>query len=509
LHSAFDFIVKLTENTFASFLNTLLLSSGDVEKNPGPSDIIENVSIVHVNACSLKNKLSLFEPECDKLDIITVSETWLSDRDENSSLRLKNFHPPVRLDRVGDAHGGVAIYVRNTLSCKPRPDMIIPGLEAVWVEVILNNQPLLVGSFYRPPNALVSYWDKVNDSISKANDDLKKFVILGDFNTDWLASPSKHMLDILNRYQLHQLVTQPTRITNNSNTCIDLIITQSPNIVKSIDVLPPFCSDHSIPLVVLHCKSAKHFRFARTVFNYDNLNTDKFVDLLQAEDWYKILNDFSIDESCKLFTKTFSEIAKLCMPVKQVIVSTRDAEWINSNIRDMIKRRNKLYKKAKRTKNLNHWTQFRNYRNHVIEQIRKRKQEHINEMNENVCNKENFGTKQWWKLVNVFMTKKGINIDTIPSILHNGRLYENNEDKANLFNDFFIEQTQLENPDDPLPPVDISEHEISDVTVTALDVKTIILNLKKEQGNWAGPYTSQITYSCCRYNCQSTCCLLQ
>jgi hypothetical protein len=146
----------------------------------------------------------------------------------------------------------------------------------------------------------------------------------------------------------------------------------------------------------------------------------------------------------------------------------------------------------------------------VIEQIRKRKQEHINEMNENVCNKENFGTKQWWKLVNVFMTKKkGINIDTIPSILHNGRLYENNEDKANLFNDFFIEQTQLENPDDPLPPVDISEHEISDVTVTALDVKTIILNLKKEQGNWAGPYTSQITYSCCRYNCQSTCCLLQ
>lgn len=479
--SVADYLFKPLHDMFSFFHNTLLLMSGDIEQNPGPLSTLENVSICHVNACSVRNKISLFEAESDHFDIITVSETWLSDRDDDASLGLKNFHLPIRLDRPGDAHGGVAIYVRNSLTCKPRPDLHVPGLEAVWVETAVKNQPLLVGSFYRPPNALVSYWDLISESISKANDDLKKFVILGDFNTDWTVSPSKHLIDILNLYHLHQLITQPTRITANSSTCIDFIITQSPEIVKSVDVSAPFCSDHSVPFVVLDCKSMKKFRFVRTIYNYDKLDTDKFTDLLKAEQWQTIFNEYEIDDSCKLFTKTFFEIAKLCMPVKQVTVSSKDALWLNNNIRTMLKRRNKLYKKAKRTNNVNHWLQFRQYRNYVIEQIRLRKQNYIDEMNENICNSDMFGTKQWWKLVNSFMAQKGMHTDTIPPIMLDGKLYESNQDKANIFNDFFVEQTKLNSPDDPLPPIELSESELQDVNVLASDVKTIILNLKKNK----------------------------
>jgi len=77
--------------------------------------------------------------------------------DDNNDLRLTNFHSPVRKDRADDPHGGVAIYVRNNIYCKPRPDLHVNNLEAVWVETKLNQENILVGSFYRPPNAKTEY----------------------------------------------------------------------------------------------------------------------------------------------------------------------------------------------------------------------------------------------------------------------------------------------------------------------------------------------------------------
>ena len=79
---------------------------------------------------------------------------------------------------------------------------------------------------------------------------MNKCIILGDFNPDFLDNPSKHLLDILNIFQLHQSINSPTRITETTSSCLDLIITQSPRIIKSIDILPALSSDHSVPCAV-------------------------------------------------------------------------------------------------------------------------------------------------------------------------------------------------------------------------------------------------------------------
>ncbi len=139
---------------------------------------------MHVNVRSLGKKLDLFEAESKHFDIITPSETWLSKRDNNNELRLSHFHPPVGQDIADDPQGGAAIYVRNNLYCKPQPDLHVNDLEAVWIETKLNQENLLVGSFYRPPNAKIDYWKFISDSIQKANNTMNKYIILGDFNTD-------------------------------------------------------------------------------------------------------------------------------------------------------------------------------------------------------------------------------------------------------------------------------------------------------------------------------------
>ena len=165
------------------------------------------------------------------LIIITLSESWLSHTDSNSSIHLPRFHERIRLDRPNDPHGGVAIYVKNYLYCKPRPDLYVNNLEAVQVETRLE-QGLLIGSYYRPPNANVPYWDLISESLRKVNNSMTKVIILGDFNTDFLHRPSQHLLDMLTLYQLKQLINMHTKTTETTSFCLALIITQSPQIIK-------------------------------------------------------------------------------------------------------------------------------------------------------------------------------------------------------------------------------------------------------------------------------------
>ena len=392
---------------FCFLRKLLLLCSGDVESNPGPAG---ELCVMHLNARSLRDKIDLLRAEADKFDIITVSETWLSSKpsDHNDHILIQNFHPPERVDRPDQRYGGVAIYVKSDLVCKPRPDLHIPNLEAVWIETKLNQEKLLIGSFYRAPDKLVGYWDLVHQSVQKADDTMSHFIILGDFNSDFLAQPSPHLCNILTQHSLQQLVTFPTRITRNTRTCLDLILTQSPQLVKSVEDYPPFCSDHNVPYVILKSPTPKKSSFKRTIYCYDKLDQEKFTNLLLNENWNDIFFNSTVNDACNHFSDRLMEIAKTCMPTKTITKRSNDAPWFNYNIRTLINRRNKLYKKAKRTDSDHDWTNFKLFKQEVNETIKRQKIEYVLELNDKVCDPAKFKQKDWWKLVRTYLKKKGI-----------------------------------------------------------------------------------------------------
>ncbi|WP_419611672.1 reverse transcriptase domain-containing protein [Thiolapillus sp.] len=463
----------------------LLLRSGDVEANPGPISVKPDLCVIHLNARSIKNKIDLLEAEADQFDIITVSETWLSQTDANSSIHLTNYHPPIRRDRPNDPHGGVAIYVKNNLFCKPRPDLQVNDLEAVWVETKINQESLLIGSFYRSPNSRANYWELINDSIRKANNTVLKFIILGDFNTDVFNNPSQHLTDILNQHQLYQLINSPTRITETTSSCLDLIITQSPQLVTRTEVLPAICSDHSVPCAYVRNTVIKNKPFKRIIYNYSKLNVDKFCNLLRQVNWINIIENNTMDVSAINFTDTFMTIAKQCMPVKTVLVRQNDAQWMNDEIRLLIVKRNKLHKKAKQTNLATDWERFRKVRNYVISRIRLRKIDYLKELDNKASDPNIFGQKDWWRLVKTFLNKKGIDTDVIPPLAHNGNTYYSNKEKANILNDFFISQSTLEHEDDTPPDLPRLDCQINDITLSVSEVSNAIQNLDK--GKATGP----------------------
>jgi len=101
-------------------LRTLL--SNDIERNPGPdSELYEfnELSIFHLNARSIRNKINNIECLAHEYHIISISESHLDESVPNSELLIDGFFEPIRHDR-NCFGGGVMIYVseKNTLQEK-------------------------------------------------------------------------------------------------------------------------------------------------------------------------------------------------------------------------------------------------------------------------------------------------------------------------------------------------------------------------------------------------------
>ena len=116
---------------FPTWLTILLLCSGDIHPNPGPTShssssvtslstssssmsttvfdslpLNNNLSFVHYNVQSILPKLEILHAELHEFDILAFSETWLNPSIDNEDSMLQQYLTPVRKDREGDAHGG-------------------------------------------------------------------------------------------------------------------------------------------------------------------------------------------------------------------------------------------------------------------------------------------------------------------------------------------------------------------------------------------------------------------
>ena len=100
----------------------LIVLSGDVEPNPGfkcLADIkkMRGLKIVHLNICSLHNKIDSLRLELQgsAIDIMTLSETWLNPTIQDMEIQLTGY-TCVRRNREGHkTGGGVIIYIRDGL----------------------------------------------------------------------------------------------------------------------------------------------------------------------------------------------------------------------------------------------------------------------------------------------------------------------------------------------------------------------------------------------------------
>ena len=106
---------------------------------------------------------------------------------------------------------------------------------------------------YPPPPDQSKFLDKLSTAISETdNFDDQEVYILGDLNIS-LINKQKHNPNGIKRYKefcslngLEQLLTLPTRVTKNSTSLLDHVLTNSADRVSQFGVIDMGLSDHQL-----------------------------------------------------------------------------------------------------------------------------------------------------------------------------------------------------------------------------------------------------------------------
>ncbi|MCG8078294.1 MAG: hypothetical protein JAY75_18895, partial [Candidatus Thiodiazotropha taylori] len=347
------------------------------------------------------------------------------------------------------------LFVKDNIFYQRRADLEPRNIECIWIELILKQKHILFGLFYRPPYTDMVHYSAIEDSIHLAVDTgIKDIIITGNFNYNMLSQQSSRKINAFcEQFSLCQMINEPTHFTETSSSLIDLVLVNDKRHVLSCGVGEPFLQQdlryHCPIFGVLNFSKPKRKSFTRRIWRYDQADYNLLRQRVLSEDWNTLQNS-DINEYTKNLVQKMLNLAEMCIPNKVVTIRPTDPPWITSTIKRYIRKRKRAYRKAKRTNLTSDWSNFKKLRNKVVSMIRKSKQT----LNDNLSNKlksGNLSSKQWWTILKSFISPKAN--ATIPPLEKDGTVYTDDLDKANILNNFFRDQTLLENVNASLPDI--------------------------------------------------------
>ena len=106
-------------------------------------------------------------------------------------------------------------------------------LESLIIEIRLPFiKPIILMTLYGPEGP-VKVYNNIHNLISNILFEDKEFIMMGDVNANFLSKPldndAKHMKNIYGSNNLTQLITEPTRTTDNTKTVIDHVVKNRPS----------------------------------------------------------------------------------------------------------------------------------------------------------------------------------------------------------------------------------------------------------------------------------------
>ena len=167
----------------------------------------------------LSNDMSLV-PEMDELRVVicnanfcfaSITETWLKDHIDDNIVSISGYNI-IRRDRKGIDHGGICMYVRDSIRFKVLHDFMNDEFEVLWMQMWPERLPrgiqsITVGTVYHPPSACkLLMRNYLYESMSKIEAQFSNCGVnlLDDFNKLDLSR-------IANAFGVKQVVPFPTR----------------------------------------------------------------------------------------------------------------------------------------------------------------------------------------------------------------------------------------------------------------------------------------------------------
>ena len=315
----------------------------------------------------------------------------------------------------------------------------------------MKGQKFLLCNCYRPPNAGVEYWDVLQCQLDKVKrGDIRNIILVGDLNADPSTPPGRFLKSFVYQNHMHIHVDKPTRITPNSSTCLDQIISNIPFLLQHISIMQPICgSDHNTVTAEFGFRTEKKLCYERRVWHYNKANFDHFSSELLEHDWDPCFFNWDPDSACTKWTENFLNLTKRCIPNKIVTIRPNDVPWYNSQLRKLKRIRYRSHSIAKMHNTSRSWEIFRQHRNQYLNSLHAAEEDYHNNMALELKKDNQTSPKTWWHTVKYFL---GENSDQeLPLIDDGDKINFSCEEKAEAFNNFFLSNATLKDNDIQLP----------------------------------------------------------
>ena len=341
------------------------------------------------------------------------------------------------------------VFVRSDLSVARRCDLEDTAVEGLWLEILLpKSRGFLLGTFYRPPNSSHFYDQdfmlKLDNMLDIAGVQGQEMIVLGDFNCNFNVkkdniSECKQLKLTFKTHHLTQLIKEPTRVTIDSSTLLDLIASNNPRNISKSGVIALGLSDHDMIYCVRKLNWRRGPAQLKTFRNYARYNPDEFCKDLKDIDWstqlnsqeYREVND--VELMWEKFKTTFVTVADRHAPsITKRVRGIDNCPWMTGEIKRDIRQREYHLKKARKLNCNEYWASYRYYRNSVTNKIRKAKAVYSRKLIEE--NKHD--QKAFWKTVKKILPGETKNITS--GIMIDDRLSTDKYQIANAFNKYFI-----------------------------------------------------------------------
>ena len=158
---------------------------------------------------------------------------------------------------------------------------MLPELEAITAQIKVGNyKPFIITSLYRPPDNPVSYFDSIRSLINALDTKGLEFIVMGDTNCNTMNksdNDTKNLSKIVESFNMKHFITDYTRATASTKTCIDHIITNNESKVIQSGVIPCGISDHDIVYLIKNMRipEARNLPKVQTVRNYKKFDLDE------------------------------------------------------------------------------------------------------------------------------------------------------------------------------------------------------------------------------------------
>ena len=404
-------------------------------------------SIFHCNIRGLPKNLPILEDWLYSLekkpDILAISETKL-----NSKSIINIDIPQYHFFHTDSetAAGGAALYISNNLKAIPRADIkfTMPLVESCWAEIITNNNKpnIIIGCIYRHPSAnMPSFTQELQNIIKSLNNRKQHVYIIGDVNVNFLKynehANTEDYLNMLYSNNFLPLITKPTRLTDHSSTLIDHIYTNAPIENTTSGIALADISDHLPVFCICNAPTSKnkHITYYR---DYSNFCKEQYLADISQINW---------PDLCSTSTD-LHEITCACMnKVKDIVnkhahlkkatnskMKQLNKPWLTQGLLKSIKRKQKMYKSHFFSKNSMKIKEYKQYSNLLNKMKAKAKDKYYNQYFQ--LYKENL--KETWKLIGTIIKRKAkVKSNCSSRIIRNSKIYTNELDIANQFNQHF------------------------------------------------------------------------